>query len=215
MSDEVFAELREEYPGEPLTRESADPNPVVQFGRWFDDAVRADIRLANGMTLATVGPDGQPSARIVLLKGYDDQGFVFYTNYDSRKGRELAESPLAALLFWWMPLQRQVRIEGRVHKVTPATSDEYFRSRPRASNMSAMASPQSQTVPDRQWLERRVATLETEWDGRDLVRPDNWGGYRLVPRRFEFWQGRADRLHDRLGYYRHHDRSWTIERFAP
>lgn len=215
MSDDVFHELREEYRGAPLDERRVDPEPLALFARWFDDAVRADIRLANGMTLATVGPDGQPSARIVLLKSIDEHGLVFFTSHHSRKAGDLAGQPRAALLFWWMPLERQVRVEGTVEQVPGEISDEYFATRPRASNLSAMASPQSEVVADRRVLEDRVAELEVEWQGKDLERPPHWGGYRLAPAMFEFWQGRLDRLHDRVRYRRSDDGSWQIARLAP
>ena len=215
MSDDVFHRLREEYSGTPLDERTVAREPRALFDRWFEDAVRAGIRLANGMTLATVGPDGQPSARVVLLKSIDESGLVFFTNYRSRKARDLAWEPKAALLFWWMPLERQVRIEGTVEQVAGEVSDEYFASRPRPSNLSAMASPQSDPVPDRRVLEDRVSELEAEWRDRELTRPAHWGGYRLLPEMFEFWQGRPDRLHDRIRYQRADDGSWQISRLAP
>ncbi|MEM9489378.1 MAG: pyridoxamine 5'-phosphate oxidase [Myxococcota bacterium] len=217
MADRVFADLREEYAGAPLDEAEAGLDPLVLFARWFDQAVAAGLRLANGMTLATVASDGRPSARIVLLKGYDPRGFVFYSNYDSRKGRELAANPHAALLFWWQSLERQIRIEGAVEQLSEEDSDAYFATRPLASNLSAIASPQSRAVPDRQWLVDRVAAVAREQDEGDLVRPENWGGLRLRPSRFEFWQGRPDRLHDRLVYERTGDSDpvWQRQRLAP
>lgn len=194
-------------------------SPLEQFRVWFDEAVAAGIPLANGMTLATTSPDGQPAARIVLLKGFDERGFVFYTNYDSRKGQEVEARDSvargrAALLFWWEPLSRQVRIEGTVVRVSDEESDAYFASRPRESNLSAMASPQSQVVDSRGWLAERVRDLDRAWAGKALVRPPSWGGYRVVPERLELWQGRPDRLHDRL-CYRWENERWRIERLAP
>ena len=215
MKHEVSKDLREEYSGTPLDLADVAASPFHQFARWFDEAVAAQVKLANGMTLATVGPDGRPSARVVLLKSYDEHGFVFYTSYQSRKAQELTVHPWASLLFWWAPLERQIRVEGCAARVSAAVSDEYFATRPRASNLSAMASPQSQTVSSRRWLEDRVAQLEREWQGRPLVRPDDWGGYRLEPERFEFWQGRPDRLHDRVCYQKVPDGQWRIERLAP
>lgn len=215
MSERTFAELREEYAGEPLDEATVAADPVEQFRRWFDDAVRASIRMANGMTLATVSADGQPSARIVLLKGYDERGFVFYTHYESRKAAEIEASGRAALLFWWQPIDRQVRIEGEIERVSKQESDAYFATRPRASNLSAMASPQSRSMPDREWLQARVADLEQQRGVDDvLVRPETWGGYRVMPRLVEFWQGRPNRLHDRL-CYRRHEAAWQVERLAP
>ena len=215
MDDRVFDRLREEYTGKPLSQESASSCPFEQFKSWFDAAVAAGIRLANGMALATVGRDGQPSTRIVLLKHYDERGFVFFSNYESRKGRELSGNSRASLLFWWTPLERQIRIEGRVERASVEVSDAYFATRPRPSNLSAMASPQSEVVSERGWLEERVAELEIEWRDRALIRPRSWGGFRLVPERFEFWQGRLDRLHDRLCYQRTDTDTWNIARLAP
>lgn len=211
-----FDHLRQEYEGRALDEAEAAADPVMQLQRWLDEAVAAGLPLANGMTLATATADGQPSARIVLLKEIDDRGVVFYTSYDSRKGQELSANPRAAAVLWWAPLHRQIRVEGRVEVVARDESDAYFATRPRASNLSAMASPQSQVVADRASLERRVDELAARWQGRDLVRPEQWGGYRLVPDRFEFWQGRADRLHDRLRYVRDGAGGrWRIERLAP
>jgi pyridoxamine 5'-phosphate oxidase len=181
----------------------------------MDDVLELDVPLANAMTLATADATGQPSARIVLLKGFDERGLVFFSNYGSRKGRELENNPKAALLFWWQPLQRQIRIEGVVERTDKDESDAYFMSRPRASNLSAMGSPQSQVIPGREWLEERVAELGAYWADKELVRPEGWGGYRLVPRTFEFWQGRADRLHDRLCYSLDQSGRWCIDRLAP
>jgi pyridoxamine 5'-phosphate oxidase len=166
------------------------------------------------MTLATATPDGQPAARMVLLRGLDARGFVFFTNYDSRKGQELAANPRAALVFWWDALKRQVRIEGRIEVVTAAESDAYFKARPRGHRLAALASPQSQVIPDRASLEQRMRQLETQYPGEDVPRPANWGGYRVVPAVIEFWQGRPNRVHDRLRYERLGD-DWRIQRLAP
>ncbi|ACY15991.1 pyridoxamine 5'-phosphate oxidase [Haliangium ochraceum] len=214
MSDSVYDALRVEYEGKPLREDEVAADPMEQFLRWFDDATAAELPLANGMTLATVDAEGAPAARIVLLKDTDARGFVFFSNYDSDKGQQLAHEQRAALLFWWVPLSRQVRIEGSVERVDAAISDAYFAKRPRASNLSAMASPQSREVPDRAWLERAVDELSDRVGEGSLTRPPSWGGYRLVPRGFEFWQGRADRLHDRVCYRRDGD-AWTRYRLAP
>ena len=210
--EETLRALREEYAGQPLAEGDVDADPIAQFRRWMDEAVRAEIPLANGMTLATADAQGRPSARIVLLKQLDDRGFVFFTGYESRKGHELAENPEAALVFWWAPLHRQVRVEGRVERVEAEISDRYFAERPPDSNLSAVASPQSQVVKSREELERRVEDVR-RGEGA-LSRPASWGGYRLAPREIEYWQGREDRLHDRLRYRRDGER-WRLERLAP
>lgn len=207
-------ELRREYAGEPLDEERAGGDPLALFERWFQEALAAAVPFADGMVLATAGADGRPSSRVVLLKRVGADGFVFHTNYDSRKGEELAANPAAALLFWWPELHRQVRIEGRAVRLDAAASDDYFAGRPRASNLSAMASAQSRVVESRAALERAVAELERAWQGRELERPASWGGFRLVPDEFEFWQGRPDRLHDRLRY-RLGGRGWTCDRLCP
>jgi pyridoxamine 5'-phosphate oxidase len=212
--DEMLQALREEYAGTPLHEGEVDADPIAQFRRWFDEAVRAQMPLANGMTLATADAQGRPSARVVLLKQADERGFVFFTNYESRKGRELSANPEAALVFWWAALHRQVRVEGRVERLEAEASDRYFGERPYASNLSAAASPQSRAVQSREELERRVEELRAARPEGALERPASWGGYRLVPRAVEFWQGREDRLHDRLRYERDGG-SWRLERLAP
>jgi len=220
----IVGDLREEYAGAPLTEDSVAASPLDQFRQWFDEALRLELPMANGMTLATCDASGRPAARIVLLKGFDDRGFVFYTHYESRKAGDLEQTRRAALLFWWIPMQRQIRIEGVVSRVSPAESDDYFATRPRDSNLSAMASPQSQVIASRGWLEERVSGLRDRWDGRALRRPDGWGGYRVAPDTMEFWQGRPNRLHDRIRYRRAQatarageplDGGWQIERLAP
>lgn len=210
-----FTIIREEYSGTPLDQDTIAADPFAQFARWLDEVLELEIPLGNAMTLATADAAGQPSARVVLLKEVDERGFVFFSNYNSRKGRELEDNPRAALLFWWPTLQRQVRVEGSVERIDTGESDAYFNTRPRPSNLSAMASPQSQVISDREWLEQRVAELSTYWADKELVRPEGWGGYRLVPGRFEFWQGRADRLHDRMCYSAGQDGRWSMDRLAP
>jgi len=196
-----------------LIRAEADSNPFLLFGEWFADA--ADLFQPNGMTLATVSAEGRPSARMVLLKGFDEQGFVFFTNYDSRKAQELAANPWAALLFWWREQYRQVRIEGTVTMVTTAESDDYFATRPRGSQIGAWASPQSEVIKNRAELEAQVREVEQRFEGKKVSRPSYWGGYCLEPVLFEFWQGQEDRLHDRLQYGRVDTNQWVIERLAP
>ena len=192
-----------------------NPDPIAQFRRWFDEAASAELPLPNAMTLATATPDGKPSARVVLLKGVDERGLVFFTNYRSRKGRELASNPLAAAVLYWEELHRQVRIEGSVEALGPGESDAYFRSRPRGARLGAWASPQSSVIASRGLLERRVKELKGRFHGRSIPRPRHWGGYRLRPASIEFWEGRANRLHDRLLYVRRRDGSWRVQRLAP
>ena len=208
-----IADLRQEYMRAGLSETDAHADPFVQFGRWFKDAFAAELPLANAMTLATVSPGGAPDARAVLIKGVDGGGFVFYTNYESRKGRQLAARAEACLVFLWAPLERQVRIEGRVEKVSAADSDAYFASRPVGARLSARASAQSSVVSGRETLEKAMLEQKKQF-GENPPRPGNWGGYRLMPSRIEFWQGRENRLHDRLLYTRNGS-SWKIERLAP
>lgn len=208
-----IARLREEYARAALNEADAAPDPLVQFGQWFQEAVRAKVPLPNAMTLATVGKDGAPAARVVLLKGLENGGFTFFTNYHSRKGRELAADARAALLFLWPDLERQVRIEGTTVKVSAADSDAYFASRPLGARLGAWASPQSEVLADRRSLEDMLAQA-TQAQGEEPPRPPHWGGYRLVPAAVEFWQGRTDRLHDRLRYRREGE-GWVLERLAP
>ena len=199
--------------GESFNEADVAAEPYTQFQRWFDEALRAELSTPNAMTLATVAADGAPSARIVLLKGVDHGGFVFYTNYHSRKGRELAANPRAALVFHWTELEREVRIEGTVARVSAAESDEYFASRPLPSRHAAIASPQSEVIAGRAALESRFAAAAAD-HGEAAPRPAHWGGYRLLPVAVEFWQGRPSRLHDRLQYTLTGDR-WSIRRLAP
>jgi pyridoxamine 5'-phosphate oxidase len=198
----------------PLTRSTLLPNPFAQFAAWFEAAVSAGIENANAMTLATATRDGRPSARVVLLKDYDENGFVFFSNYNSQKGQELAQNPQAALVFYWVQFHRQIRIVGRVERVSTAESEAYFNGRPIGSRLSALASDQSSVIENRQMLEEKVAQLSAEHEGQPIPHPHNWGGYRLKPEEFEFWQGRPDRLHDRFHFRKVND-LWLIERLAP
>jgi pyridoxamine 5'-phosphate oxidase len=198
-----------------LVEADVDPDPMVQFGRWFDDAEAADLVEPSAMTLATATAEGVPSARMVLLRGVDQRGFVFYTNYESRKAAELAANPRAALVFWWGELQRQIRVEGPVERTSQQESAAYFRTRPLGSRLSAWASPQSRVIPGRAVLDERVAELAAGHPDGDIPLPPFWGGYRLVPEVVELWQGRPNRLHDRLRYTRSADGRWQIKRLAP
>jgi len=199
----------------PLLHGGMDPDPIRQFVRWFQEAERAEIPLPNAMALATSGRQGKPSARMVLLKGVDERGFVFYTNYESRKAHDLRENPLAALVFCWLPLSRQVRVEGTVEPLEPFESDVYFASRPRGHQIEAHASPQSQVVQDRLLLEKQFEGVAQKFAGQVVPRPPHWGGYRVVPELLEFWQEGENRLHDRLRYRRDQAGHWLIERLAP
>jgi pyridoxamine 5'-phosphate oxidase len=198
-----------------LHRRDLDPDPLRQFAAWFAHAASVGIEAPEAAALATASAAGAPAVRMVLVKQYDEHGFVFYSNYASRKGEDLAANPRAALLFYWERLGRQVRIEGGVQPTTPEDTAAYVRSRPRASQLSALASAQSRPIVSRAVLERRVAELTTQHDGADLPLPDTWGGFRVQPESFEFWQHRADRLHDRLRYTRRDEGAWLIQRLAP
>lgn len=210
-----ISELRENYTKSGLLESDTTANPFELFGRWLEEAVSANLLEPNAMTLATVTPEGKPRARMVLLKGFDPQGFVFYTNYDSAKGQELAATAWASLVFWWGSLERQVRIEGNVEKVASEVSDEYFLSRPLASQLGAWVSPQSQVIESRKVLEEKMEILKEEYTDKSLKRPENWGGFRVIPEKIEFWQGRPSRLHDRLCYSLLPEGSWKRERLAP
>ncbi len=213
--DTSVADLRKDYTLQGLRETDALPNPFQQFQKWFDQALAAQLTEPNAMTLATATQSGKPSARMVLLKDFDERGFVFYTNYKSHKGQELAENPQAALVFWWAELERQVRISGQVEKLSNQESDEYFHSRPFSSRLGAWASAQSQVISDRVVLELRLQELQTEYENKDVPRPPHWGGFRVIPTVIEFWQGRPNRLHDRLDYRRLNDGRWLIERLSP
>jgi pyridoxamine 5'-phosphate oxidase len=202
-------------PSSPLRETAVDPDPLRQFAVWFDAAGRAGEPAPEAAAVATATPDAAPSVRMVLVKQFDERGFVFFTNYESRKAAELTANPRAALLFHWQTLGRQVRLEGPVERVSAEETAAYVRSRPRPSQLSALASPQSQVVASREELERRVAELSGRYDGIELPAPANWGGFRLAPVVFEFWQHRADRLHDRLRYVPSAGGGWRIERLAP
>jgi pyridoxamine 5'-phosphate oxidase len=201
--------------GKPLREEDIDPDPLRQLAIWLRDAGKAGVREPEAAALATASADGAPSVRMVLVKGFDERGFVFYSNYASRKGRELTANPHAALLFYWDPLGRQVRIEGPVEHASASESAAYVRSRPRGSQLSALASPQSQTIDSRHALEQRVAELEARHGQEELPLPTNWGGFRLAADTVELWQQRHDRLHDRLRYRRGEHAAWVIDRLAP
>ncbi len=209
-----LAQLRHEYISQPFNEDNAAANPIRQFNVWFREAVRSEQSDPEAMTLSTATPDGRVSARIVLLKGCDDRGFAFFTNYESRKSREMAGNPQIALTFYWSTLHRQVRIEGQVEKASAAESEDYFQTRPRGSQLGAWASPQSETLRDRAELELYLAEIEARFASQPIPCPSFWGGFRLKPERIEFWQGRENRLHDRI-LYTLRDGAWQISRLAP
>lgn len=198
-----------------LTRKNVDPNPFKQFGKWFQAAAEAEPVLPEAVSLATANREGRPSSRMVLLKDFDERGFVFYSNYESRKGKELAENPNAALCFYWRQLERQICITGTVSKVSREESESYFQTRPRGSQIGALTSRQSEVIAAREVLESRFQQLMAEYEGREILLPSYWGGYRLSPDTVEFWQGRPDRLHDRLLYKRQPGGPWELERLSP
>ena len=211
----TIADIRKEYKLQTLSEKDILPSPLDQFTKWWQEAVTAGIDEVNAMTLATATADGMPDARIVLLKEYDEKGFAFYTNYNSVKGRQLLENPRASLVFFWKELERQVRINGLVSLAPQKMSDDYFSSRPEGSRIGAWASPQSEPIENREWLEANEKRIQDEWTGRSIPRPAHWGGYIVKPVRMEFWQGRPSRLHDRLVYSLQTNGSWKIERLAP
>jgi len=214
LTKESIQNLRQDYRAATLAEADIDQNPFTQFGKWFKEALEAQLPEPNVMTLATADHSGKPSARILLLKGFDENGFVFYTNYASQKGRELQENPQAAMVFFWAELERQVRIEGTIVKVSPEESTSYFHSRPAGSQIGALASPQSTVIPNREILENRVQELTDAYADKQVPRPENWGGYVLRPTHIEFWQGRSSRLHDRIAYSSING-EWKIDRLAP
>ena len=206
---------RQDYEKAALDESAVDPDPFRQFQLWFDQATEAGIPEPHAVTVATATPEGRPSARVVLMRGFDDRGFVFFTNYRSRKGREIEANPFASLCFFWQALERQVRVEGRVVLASEAESDEYFKGRPTGSKLGAWVSNQSGVVAGRGALEAELEAIRARFPGDEIPRPPHWGGYRVVPESVEFWQGRRSRLHDRLLYRRTADGGWRVERLAP
>jgi len=210
-----IADIRKDYQMQSLLETDVANNPFEQFNRWWDDAIKSELEEINAMTLATASATGMPSARIVLLKSVSAEGFVFFTNYNSHKGRELEENPFACLVFFWKELERQIRISGTIEKVSAAESDEYFNSRPVGSRIGAWASPQSSTISSRETIEKNIVKYEQEFANTEITRPPHWGGYIVKPTVIEFWQGRPNRLHDRIRYSKLPDGSWTFDRLAP
>ena len=210
-----IADIRKDYQLQTLLETDISADPFTQFNQWWDDAVKSELDEVNAMTLATASLTGMPAARIVLLKSFSDTGFVFFTNYNSHKGKELEENPQACLIFFWKELERQIRITGIVEKVTDLESDEYFNSRPAGSRIGAWASPQSTVIESREVIENNIVKVVEQFAGSEITRPPHWGGYAVIPTIIEFWQGRPNRLHDRLQYSKIQDGSWRIERLAP
>lgn len=216
MDKSTLQDLREDYRKSTLEEKDAFENPFTQFDSWFKEALNAEIPEPNAMIIATVGKDDFPSARVVLLKGFDEKGFIFYTNYESQKGKELSENPKCALVFNWLELERQIRIEGIAEKLSSAESTAYFHKRPKKSQIGAWASPQSQVIETRDVLENNLKDLNAKYmDLENLPRPNHWGGFRVEASRIEFWQGRSSRLHDRLNYQKNADNTWERSRLAP
>ena len=209
-----ISSIRKDYQLKSLSESDVHANPISQFGQWWEDALTSKIEEVNAMTLSTVNAGGRPSARIVLLKGFDHNGFVFFTNYESEKGIHLSINPYASLVFFWKELERQVRIEGACEKVSEEESDLYFHSRPLGSQLGAWASPQSRVIEDRKDLEDNFKILEGRFTTEDIPRPPHWGGFRVIPEKIEFWQGRSSRLHDRIVYTKSEE-DWSIVRLAP
>jgi pyridoxamine 5'-phosphate oxidase len=211
----IIADIRRDYKLQSLQEKDVAGEPIAQFDRWWKDAMESEIDEVNAMTLATADATGAPSARIVLLKGFDERGFVFFTNYNSKKGQDIAANPRVSLVFFWKELERQVNIKGSIEKVSFAESDAYFQSRPVGSRIGAWSSPQSTVIPDRQILEDNVTMYQAQFGDGPIPKPDHWGGYLVQPSSVEFWQGRSSRLHDRIKYRKNDQGLWIIERLAP
>ncbi|WP_374164930.1 pyridoxamine 5'-phosphate oxidase [Arcticibacter sp. MXS-1] len=215
LNNETIQNLRQEYRAATLSETEVAPDPISQFSKWFSEALASSLTEPNAMTLATATADGKPSARIMLLKGFEERGFIFYTNYLSRKGQEITKNPYASLVFFWQELERQVRIEGILEKIDEKESERYFHSRPRGSQIGAHASPQSREIAGRQVLEKNIEQLEEKYkDGAEIPKPPHWGGYIVKPTFVEFWQGGRGRVHDRIAY-RLENNTWKIVRLAP
>lgn len=214
-TENEMKDIRKDYRLHSLLEEEVESNPILQFKKWWTEALKSRIIEPNAMTLATTNASGRPSARIVLLKGFREEGFIFFTNYDSRKGKEIEANPFVSIVFLWKEIERQVRIEGEAVKISQEESDAYFASRPRESRIGAWSSPQSKVIPDRRILEQNVRLYDEKFNSEDIPRPKNWGGYVVRPDSIEFWQGGPGRLHDRLHYKIDEQKNWTIERLAP